>query len=154
MRLWRLSSRQFAEVFNGGYGLNFDGRWNRQGHPVTYCATSPSLCILEKLVHVDDPLLLPPMTMVLYEAPDSLLVESHTLGDLPADWQRRESLTQDMGTAWLTARSSALLQVPSAIVAISGVPDVNLLINHHHPASHEIVIIDIIPFRFDPRLLA
>lgn len=48
MRLWRLSGRSYA---------------------LTYCATSPALCVLEKLVHVEDPALLPEL-MVTYDVPD------------------------------------------------------------------------------------
>jgi RES domain-containing protein len=54
MLLWRLSGLRHASSFDGGYGLLFDGRWNTVGHAVTYCAISPSLCVLEKLVHVED----------------------------------------------------------------------------------------------------
>jgi RES domain-containing protein len=57
MLLWRLSIRRYANIFDGGYGLLFDGRWNTVGHAVTYCATSPSLCVLENLVHIEDPAL-------------------------------------------------------------------------------------------------
>ena len=59
MRLWRLSNAEDAERFDGGYGLHRDGRWNTRGRPVTYCATGPALCLLEKLVHVEDLALLP-----------------------------------------------------------------------------------------------
>ena len=77
MRLWRLSGADFAERFDGGYGLRHDGRWNVSGHPVTYCASGPSLCVLEKLVHVDDPLLLPDDTMlVCYDVPDDVTMET------------------------------------------------------------------------------
>ena len=55
MQLWRLSGAAHARAFDGGYGLLYPGRWNSAGRAVTYCATSPSLCVLEKLVHVEDP---------------------------------------------------------------------------------------------------
>ncbi len=35
MLLWRLSTRPYANIFDGGYGLLFDGRWNAVGHAVT-----------------------------------------------------------------------------------------------------------------------
>jgi len=41
--------------------------------------------------------------------------------------------------------------VPSAIVHFAGSPDVNLLINHNHPAAAEITILGLEPFVFDPR---
>lgn len=86
MLLWRLSGVQHAQRFDGGYGLVSDGRWNTVGRPVTYCATSPSLCVLEKLVHVEDPDLLPPLRMVRYDAPDNLPVETISIAELPDAW--------------------------------------------------------------------
>ena len=75
MLLWRLSGVAHARTFDGGYGLLFDGRWNTAGHAVTYCSTSPSLCVLEKLIHIEDPQLMPPLVMVRYDVPDNLATE-------------------------------------------------------------------------------
>lgn len=150
MLLWRLSGAQQARAFDGGYGLLFDGRWNTIGHPVTYCATSPALCVLEKLVHVEDPMLLPELTMVRYDAPDDLATETRGLTDLPADWRQQESWTQQQGDQWHDSLSTPLLRVPSAIVPLDQSPDLNVLINHHHPAAARISIVAINPFVLDP----
>ena len=152
MLLWRLSGIQHASAFDGGYGLLFDGRWNTIGYPVTYCSTSPSLCVLEKLVHVEDPALLPEMIMVIYDVPDTLGVETIALDQLPADWKRRETYTQQRGDEWRRSRVSALLVVPSAIVPLVGSLDVNVLINHSHPDSSKITVRRQEPFTLDPRL--
>jgi RES domain-containing protein len=152
MILWRLSGRQHARSFDGGYGLLLDGRWNTAGHAVTYCATSPALCVLEKLVHVEDPTLLPDLVMVTYEAPDTLMIETIALADLPTDWRRQEALTQRRGNAWHSSRSTALLQVPSVIVPLAGAPDLNVVINHDHPAALEIRPRTMEPYVLDPRL--
>ena len=153
MLLWRLSGTQHANNFDGGYGLLFDGRWNTLGHAVTYCATSPALCVLEKLVHVEDPALLPELAMVIYDVPDNLGVEAVTLDELPAKWQALESLTQQIGDTWHRRRATPLLCVPSAIVALPNCPDLNYLINHNHPGSADIQIMNRYPYIFDPRLL-
>ena len=153
MRLWRLSGKQHAETFDGGYGLLFDGRWNSVGHAVTYCATSPALCVLEKLVHVEDPTLLPELVMVTYEVPDNIAVENVAVESLPSDWRRQEGLTQRMGDDWHRAKKSPLLTVPSAIVPIAGSPDINVLINHSHRLAAEIKVLTLEPFTLDPRLL-
>ncbi len=50
---------------------------------MTYCATSPSLCVLEKLVHVQDSDLLPALVMVRYESPDCLGIETISIAQLP-----------------------------------------------------------------------
>ncbi|RUX25198.1 RES domain-containing protein [Mesorhizobium sp. M7A.F.Ca.US.011.01.1.1] len=153
MRLWRLLSLQFAEAFDGGYGLRFDGRWNTVGRPLTYAATSPSLCVLEKLVHVEDPELLPALAMLVYEVSDEMPVEPITLADLPEDWRRREAETQRIGDEWLASNRAAILFIPSAIVSIADSPDQNVIINHRHPATAGIRIERIEAFDLDVRLL-
>lgn len=152
MILWRLSGVEHARAFDGGYGLLFDGRWNTMGRPVTYAATSPSLCVLEKLVHIEDPALMPALVMVCYEAPDDLAIARIALTDLPDDWTRTESMTQAAGNAWHAALKTPLLQVPSAIVPVAGSPDLNLVINHRHPDAARIRIAAAEPFTLDVRL--
>lgn len=152
MLLWRLSCRAHARAFDGGYGLLFDGRWNSAGHAVTYCSTSPALCVLEKLVHVQDPDLLPSLTMVRYRTPDPFAAATIDIEDLPVYWQLQETLTQRRGDAWHSSLASPLLRVPSAIVPLRGSPDVNVLINHRHPDAAEIQIVAAEPFVLDVRL--
>lgn len=152
MLLWRLSGVQHAKAFDGGYGLLFDGRWNTVGHPVTYCSTSPALCVLEKLVHIEDPTLLPAMMMVRYDVPDDLGFENLGLDDLPPDWRQQEGWTQRRGDKWHASQSTPLLSVPSAIVPIEQSPDVNVLINHNHSAAGRISLASAEPFILDPRL--
>jgi RES domain-containing protein len=152
MLLWRLSGQLHADAFDGGYGLLFDGRWNTVGRAITYCATSPSLCVLEKLIHIEDPALLPALMMLTYDAPHGLGIDAIGLDDLPDDWRHRETWTQQTGDAWHGSRPNALLRVPSVIVPLPGSPDVNVLINHDRPASARIVLRDMVPFTLDTRL--
>lgn len=153
MRIWRLSIAQYAGVFDGGYGLFNNGRWNSKGNRITYCATSPSLCVLEKLVHIDDPALLPPLKMVTYDVPDEVIPEALNPATLPPDWTRHDILTQRLGDNWLASAGAALMTVPSAVLPITDSPDLNVLINHAHPDSHAITIRSIDDFQLDARLL-
>ena len=152
MLLWRLSGKRHARAMNGGYGLLFDGRWNTVGHAVTYCATSPSLCVLEKLVHVEVPDLLPELVMVTYEVAGTVAGDAVELRELPADWRTAEGHTQRIGDAWLESRSTFLLRVPSAIVPIAASPDVNILANPAHGDAAAMTIVAAEPFTLDPRL--
>jgi RES domain-containing protein len=152
MRLWRLSSARRARDFTGGYGLLHSGRWNTAGHPVTYCSTVPSLAALEKRVHVTDPSLLPPQSMVEYEAPDDLSQRSIDLSALASDWVHREIDTQRLGDRWLDSMAEALLIVPSVIMPLANAPDRNVLINHRHPDAPRIRIVAVVSFELDPRL--
>jgi RES domain-containing protein len=153
MFLWRLSTKQHAAKFDGGYGLLFDGRWNTIGHAVTDAATSPALCVLEKLVHVDDPTLLPELAMVRYDVPDTIGVEEIALAALPDGWRKNEAWTQRLGDLWHRSGRTALLKVPSAIVPIEPSPDRNVVINNRHPDAAAIRIASIEPFALDTRLL-
>jgi len=152
MRLWRLSSVRHARDFTGGYGLFNNGRWNTVGRPVTYCATVPSLAALEKRVHVNDPTQLPPQSLVTYEMPDTISKRTIVVDELPAEWTTRATHTQAIGNQWLDSVAEALLFVPSVIVPIANVPDLNVLINHRVAEAASIRIADIASFTLDPRL--
>ena len=155
MRLWRLAGAAYAERFDGGYGLDHEGRWNERGRPVTYCSTGPALCVLEKLVHVEDTGLLPDDTMLIrYDVPDGVRVEESRLGELPEHWRNDERVTRSIGTAWLDRSSTCLLRVPSVIVPVPDTDDRNVIINHRHRAAARITISRIEKFAYDPRLLA
>ncbi len=108
--------------------------------------------MLEKLVHVQDPELLPTLVMVRYAVPDHLGVATITVTELPEAWRRQESWTQQRGDQWHAALATPLLQVPSAIVPLAGSPDLNVLINHRHPAAAEISVIAAETFVLDTRL--
>ena len=155
MQLWRLSGAAFAERFDGGYGLEHAGRWNEPGRPVTYCATGPALCVLEKLVHVEDAGLLPDDTMLVrYYVPDDLHVEESQLAELPGNWRADQRVTRRLGSAWLDRASSCLLRVPSVIVPVPDADDRNVIINHQHQDAARISIARIERFAYDPRLMA
>lgn len=151
MILWRLSGSEHARAFDGGFGLHFNGRWNTVGHAVTYCASSPALCILEKLVHVEDPDLMPVLVMVRYDAPDNLGITTVKVTDLPDGWARDETWSQGYGDAWHEEVQSPLLAVPSVILPIDQTPDFNIVINHRHPDAARIALVSAEPFVFDPR---
>ena len=154
MRLWRLSAAAYADRFDGGYGLEYAGRWNEPGRLVTYCATGPALCVLEKLVHVEEAGLLPDDTMLIrYDVPEDLPVEDSLIADLPDDWRGDQRVTRSIGNAWLDRVSACLLRVPSVIVPIPDADDRNVLINHRHRDVARITISGVGKFAFDPRLL-
>jgi RES domain-containing protein len=155
MRLWRLSGAAHADRFDGGYGLEHAGRWNERGRLVTYCATGPALCVLEKIVHVEDADLLPDDTMLIrYDAPDDLRVEESRVVDLPEEWRADQQVTRSIGSAWLDRVSACLLRVPSAIVPVPDADDRNILVNHRHRDAARITISRVGKFEYDPRLLA
>lgn len=155
MWIWRISSASFAERFDGGFGLDQAGRWNDKGRLITYCATGPALCALEKLAHTDDSGVFPDNSfLVRYRVPDDIKMESIDMRDLPEGWQQQQEFSQGIGTAWLDAVSACLLKVPSVIVPVPESDDRNLLVNHRHADASRIEVAEVTKFEFDPRLLS
>lgn len=154
MILWRSCNASLSGFFAGDSGTFNAGRWHSQGQAVTYSSTAPSLTLLERLVHVEDPALLPPLAVVAYDVPDDLETEEVALSALPADWRDDMVLTRKLGDRWIKENRTPLLRVPSAIIPLPDIPDRNIVINHSHAGVQRISILRTHqPFAFDARLL-
>jgi RES domain-containing protein len=145
---WRISKRKHARTaFSGKGASDYGGRWNSPGIPVIYLSQSQALAALEMLVHLDSAELL--QKYVLIEAGfDSSLVEELDWARLPRNWRAASSDLRVLGDAWLAARTSAVLRVPSALVP----SETNYLVNPRHPDFPQIEIGKPLDFGFDPRL--
>ncbi|MEH0198308.1 RES family NAD+ phosphorylase [Caulobacter sp. CCNWLY153] len=131
-----------AHVGLDGEGARlYGGRWNSPGRPMLYAAASPSLAVLEVLVHLD----LPPDLLPL----DYRLLWIHVPDDAPS--LALEAVPRDsvaIGDAFLIAGEALCLRVPSQVVP----QEINTLINPRHPAFAGVRVEREEPFRFDPRL--
>jgi RES domain-containing protein len=138
--LWRLCRRPHADLSGEG-GRRVSGRWHSAGQAVVYAAAEPSLAVLEVRVNLDLPFDLLPedYVMVAIEAPEDVAVE-----DLPT----LPPAPHEAGDAWLRARRTALLRVPSVVVPQAR----NVLLNPLHADAAALRIAEISPFAFDARL--
>ena len=151
LHAWRIvKSKLAATAFSGDGARKFGGRWNSPGAPVVYLAGSTSLAILEMLVHLNAPELLHRYVLFEITFNPSLLVAVHP-SSLPKNWRKSPAppALQKIGDTWANSNTSALLQVPSAIVPT----EFNYLLNPHHPDLKKITVHPKFPLRFDPRLL-
>ncbi len=129
------------------------GRWNSLGKRITYAATTPSLCVLEKLVHLDLAIDLPEdLVMVEIEVPDAAGILRLELADLPEGWASDELITRGIGDTWCEARSSLALSVPSVILPLADIADRNLVLNHDCAGAERLRIMRAEPFRLDQPL--
>jgi RES domain-containing protein len=149
MILWRLTKRRHADLSGRG-GELFDARWHTRGRPIVYCATTGALSVLEVRVHLDLAPGLFPDDYVLMKAnaPDDIDVHVLRSKDLPQGWRESEELCRPLGDTWLKSASTALLQVPSAILDV----EANVLLNPKHPEAARVHIEEIVPFKWDRRL--
>jgi RES domain-containing protein len=114
-----------------------------------YCAQSISLATLEILVDLDFGQALHRYVSIQAEFDDDLCKQVSS-DQLPQDWavDPPSASTRHVGSAWVAAGNSAVLAVPSVVVA----SETNYLINPVHPDFARIEIGSASPLKFDPRL--
>jgi len=137
LRVWRLVTARFVDsAFSGDGARRYGGRWNKKGVPLVYTAGSQSLAMLEMLVQ-DEPLRARYVTIAA-EIPTGIKIDRITLAQLPTDWRNRAALEQlrTIGSAWALQLSSAVLEVPSAVVPT----EANYLLNPKHPDYSKVLI--------------
>jgi len=125
-------------------------RWNPNDSRMIYTASSRSLACLENVVHRNQLGLNQVFNILTIEFPDDIKINSIHLSDLPGDWADfgKMSLTQRIGSNWLTENKSAVLQVPSSIIT----EEINYLINPEHKDFKLVRLINTRPFIFDHRI--
>jgi RES domain-containing protein len=130
MVLWRISN--FASL--SGTGAEFkSGRWNTAaaGNRMVYLSKHPAVALIENLVSLDgDPRFFQSHFQLLkVSSPEGIEAKQLAPKQLAAIDPQGLATTQAIGDAWLAARSSALLRVPS----IPSPESWNYLLNPLHP---------------------
>ncbi|MHB1698906.1 MAG: RES family NAD+ phosphorylase [Acidobacteriaceae bacterium] len=144
MVLWRISRHS---DLSGAGGLRAPGRWHEAGQPIIYLASTPASALLEVCVHTaanDAP---PEFTLLRIEGPD-VAFPSVNIAGLPPDWPMKLEASRSLGTAWLRAGETLLLQVPSAIVPQTE----NFLFNPLHPDASKFRVAEALSYPFDTRI--
>jgi RES domain-containing protein len=130
MVLWRIS---LYVNLSGAGGEIADGRWHTAGagNRIVYLADHPAVALIENLVSLDgEPRFFPKTFQLLrITAPEGLTPKSLTSEQSSSIRTEDHATTQAFGDAWLAARSSALLRVPS----IPSPESWNYLLNPLHP---------------------
>jgi RES domain-containing protein len=147
---WRITKRKHARnAFSGEGAREFGGRWNNPGTAIVYTAQSQSLAALEMLVHLDSSELLQKYVLIGVELDESL-IKPVALSALPRHWRSDPPPPEirSIGDAWVRTGSSAVFQVPSAVVPGEN----NFLLNPEHQDFAKLRFGKPLAFRFDPRL--
>ena len=128
--LWRISRH---DDLHGVGGELADGRWHTaaKGKRIVYLSEHPALALVEVLANLKgNPRLFPDAyRMMKIEVLKPVWSAAKDCGPLPEDWCSALARTRELGDTWLTARTSALLKVPSAPAPES----FNYLLNPLHP---------------------
>lgn len=148
---WRVVKAKHAANAFDGEGARVDGgRWNSPGTPVVYTSQSAALAALEMLVHLGRASILGAYVLIPCTF-DGHLVSRLDQKRLPKNWRSYPAPPelQLIGVEWAKNDTSAVLEVPSAIVDT----DSNYLLNPQHADFRTIRVMDPQVFEFDLRLL-
>ncbi len=147
--LWRISNRCDLE---GVGGERADGRWHiaARGKRIVYLSEHPALSLIEALANLKgDPRLFPDAYQLIKTAvPDSVSTDAISAATLPHDWRTNLPQTQSVGDAWLAAKTSALLSVPS----LPAPESINFLLNPRHPDARHLAVEWCKSITYDERL--
>jgi RES domain-containing protein len=151
MRVFRIGAALFTrtrkQAFSGKGGLYASGRWHTAGQPVVYTAQSLSLAALEILVRLKQTNDIQPFYAYSAEVPDPLILKPDSF---PSRWKSRLAVSRAFGDAWLEAKTTPAILVPTIITP----GEWNVLINPLHPQfSLKWVVTGPDAYTFDVRLL-
>ena len=148
---WRIvKAKHSTTAFDGEGARLFGGRWNSPGSPVVYTAASTALAALEMLVHLGKATVLPAYVLIACTFNDSSVARIEG-SRLPPNWRSYPAPPelQSLGDEWLRLGTSAVLEVPSAVIPSES----NYLLNPQHADFSAISFSPPEPFEFDLRLL-
>jgi RES domain-containing protein len=152
---WRIATDTpdyTADDDSGAGAKATGGRWNRQGTPLIYAASSLALACLETLVHLGSAGLPLNRYLVRIDIPDDLWADAHqlTAASAPVGWDAIPAgkTSLDSGEAWIRAGTSALLLVPSIVIP----EEHNVLINPLHAAATQVAYTKVRRWQYDARL--
>lgn len=116
-----------------------------------YTSATLSLAALEVLVNMNRGFAASDFVAVEIDIPGSVEVERMPLRKLPAGWDAYPAPTfaQQLGTTWVAAKRTAVLEIPSAVIPRES----NYLLNPAHPRFSRVRIAGRAPFSFDSRLM-
>jgi RES domain-containing protein len=151
MKVFRIGAALFTrsrkEAFSGNGGLYASARWHTAGHPVVYTGQSLSLAALEILVRLKQTNDIQPFNAYSAEVPNSQILKPDSY---PPRWKSRIAVSRAFGDAWLEAKITPAMLVPTIITP----GEWNVLINPLHPQfSLKWIVSGPETYTFDARLL-
>lgn len=150
IRAWRVvKSKHASHAFEGEGSRLYGSRWSGPGVKIVHVSETLSLAILEVLVHLQSSAPLPHYVVFTADF-DASLVERIEPSALPSDWRASPSpsAVQQIGDLWVRRASSAVLEVPSALIP----HERNYLLNPSHPAFTQVVVSTQMPLDVDSRV--
>jgi RES domain-containing protein len=137
-------ARYVANAFSGEGSYRYGGRWSSKGRRIVYAGGAPAITALEVIVHLEEAtdLHLLGYVLVPVDFDENLITQPSAL---PGDWNTDPPppSASAIGDQWVLSGSSAVLEVPSAVIS----REKNYLLNVEHSDFGQIRIGPAEPFK-------
>ena len=136
--------------FDGEGAYRYGGRWSSPGTRLSYTSEHQSLAMLEYFVHLDVDDSPGDLVLAVAEVPDDLARERVETSSLPANWRESAAPPElaQLGDEFTQRAEKCLLLVPSVLAPNEN----NCLINPEHRDYKRIVVRELEPLSYDPRM--
>jgi len=148
MLVYRISDCKYIDDLSGKGAAMLGGRWNNKDTYILYTAQSPSLALLEAVVHLGK---MPRkgFCMAIIEIPDNIAPALQP-ESLPHEWATNpgpDALKQ-IGDGFIREMKFLALPVPSVVMP----EERNYLVNPAHPLFKSVRIKSVKPMSIDERI--
>ncbi len=147
MLLYRITHKKWSQSF---FASGLEGRWNREGNKVIYCAESITLAFLENMVRRQGIGFNHDFKIMFIDVPHFLEVSEINADELEEGWRDVRDYTkcQQAGNHWYEKGRVPIFKMPSAVLPQA----YNYVINTMHPEYSKIRLIQITDLVPDERI--
>jgi RES domain-containing protein len=137
MKVYRISKCDFISDLRGTGAARYPGRWHSKGTYILYTAASPSLALLESVVHISN-IAVASYCMVCLSVPEDKL-KSITASELPDSWFANPpaDILRSIGDEFIRENKFLALKIPSAIMP----EEHNYLLNPGHTDFIKVAVV-------------
>ena len=136
MKVYRISKCDFISDLRGTGAATYPGRWHSKGTYILYTSGSPSLALLESVVHISN-IVISAYCMICLSVPEDK-IKSLAVTDLPANWFANPPADnlRKVGDEFIRENKFLALKIPSAIMPEEN----NYLLNPGHPDFKKVAV--------------
>lgn len=149
MKVYRISKCKYIQDLTGIGAATYPGRWHSKGTYILYTAASPSLALLESVVHISNIITID-YCMICLDIPEDS-VQEISAEKLPGNWFENPSadILKIYGDRFITEHKFLALRLPSAVMPEEN----NYLVNPKHKDFKHVKVLYIRNIPVDKRLL-
>ncbi len=149
MKVYRISRCEYITDLQGTGAAMYPGRWHSKGIYVLYTAATPSLSLLESVVHISN-IAVDAYCMICLSVPEDK-IQVITAAKLPDNWfvNPPPDVLKSIGDTFARENKFLALRLPSAIMP----EESNFLLNPNHSDFKKISVVYTRSVPIDERFL-